>query len=250
MADRKRILILGGTGEARALAEGLAERTGVDVVTSLAGRTKSPAEVAGETRSGGFGGAEGLADYMRTDRIDVLVDATHPFATEISRNAEAACARLDVPRLMLIRPPWPQEPGDEWIEVGSMNEAATRLAAFGRRVFLTTGQKDLAPMAQLADRWFLIRLVDPPDKALPLADYKVITARGPFSEADERAVMTEHGIEVVVGKNSGGAATYGKITKTRALGLPLIMIARPPAPPGKVVETVDAAMPWLDDALG
>lgn len=235
-----RVLILGGTSEAYALASALATDPAIAVETALAGVTRDPARPAGALRRGGFGGAAGLADHLRRTGVDRLVDATHPFATRISAQAAEAADIAGVPRLVLQRPPWRPVPGDRWIEVPDVPAAAEALPADARRVFLSIGARDLAPFAG-DGRWYLLRVVDPP-AALPLPDCAVVTGRGPFAATDERALLEEHRIDCVVAKNSGGGATYGKLAAARTLGLPVVMIARPPAPSGLVVETVEAAL--------
>jgi precorrin-6A/cobalt-precorrin-6A reductase len=245
VAEPSRLLILGGTGEAAALAEAATARDGLRVVTSLAGRTKNPAPLAGETRTGGFGGAEGLRDYLRRDRIDLVVDATHPFAAIISANAAAACAAENIPRLLLARPAWRKQPGDRWIDADDIDGAAAALPAAGRRVFLTVGRNELARFSGVDGAWFLVRVIDPPEAPMPLADCTVVTGRGPFREAGERSLMAEHRIEIVVSKNSGGGATYAKIAAARGLGLPVIMVRRPAVPTGPAAESVDDALAWV-----
>jgi precorrin-6A/cobalt-precorrin-6A reductase len=240
-----RILILGGTGEAVALAEACATRTGVEVISSLAGRTRAPSLPPGEVRSGGFGGAEGLAGFLAERGIDRLIDATHPFAVQIGAHAKAACAATGVPRLRLLRPPWRREPDDRWIEVADLAEAARRLPALGRRAFLTVGQRELDAFAGL-DLWFLVRTIEPAGP-LPLRRAHWLEARGPFAVEDEIMLLRAHGIDVLVTKASGGEATYAKLIAARRLGLPVLMVRRPSPPPGPVVTSVEAALAWLDD---
>lgn len=245
----RRLLILGGTAEARALAEAAAADARLSVITSLAGRTQAPAALAGETRVGGFGGAEGLARYLAEAAIELVIDATHPFAAQISRNAAAACAAAGVPRLLLQRPPWRSQPGDRWTVVRDTGQAADALADLGHRVFLALGRQDLASFAAIADRWFLLRLVEPPSEPLPLAVGALVIARGPFAEAGEIALLKHHRIEALVSRNSGGSATYAKLAAARALDLPVVMIERPPPPPGATAESPEAALAWLGAQL-
>ena len=200
----------------------------------------------GETRRGGFGGVAGLTAFLQRRAIDLVIDATHPFAATISANAVAACRRVGVPRLVLCRPPWPAQPYDRWIRVADAAAAATVLPELGRRIFLTTGQRDIAAFSALETLWFLVRLIDPPQRPLPLANHMLILGRGPFSAFDEAVLFAEHGIDVLVAKNSGGLATYGKIEAARKCGLPVVMIERPPAPEGDIVATVDAALAWIN----
>jgi precorrin-6A/cobalt-precorrin-6A reductase len=244
-----RVLILGGTTEARALGESLAKRGDLDVTLSLAGRTAAPVPHAVPVRVGGFGGAAGLADYLTKERIDVLIDATHPHADIISKNAAAAAGQTAVAFMTLRRPAWTAAPGDRWVEVHHTSAAVTALGEAPRRVFLALGRNDLAPFADAPQHHYLIRSVDPVDPPLPLPHADYITARGPFSEADDRALMTAHGIEIVIAKNSGGAAAYGKIAAARALGLTVIMLRRPPAPEAPAVATVEDTIAWLNHAL-
>jgi len=245
---RPHLLILGGTGEAAALAAALSARFGEErllVTSSLAGRTAAPAPLAGRVRSGGFGGASGLADYLATAGVDLVVDATHPFAARISAQAQQACDTTGVPRLMLRRPAWTRHPLDRWIEVASAAEAAARLPGLGRRVWLTIGLRELAAFAKLRGLHFVIRTIDPPAATPPLASFEIIGGRGPFTLAGERHILEHHAIDVLVARASGGAATEAKIVAARELGVPVIMVRRPPREPGEAVETVAAALDWL-----
>lgn len=244
------ILILGGTTDARRIAERLAGRPEHNVRLSLAGRTVAPAAQPVPVRVGGFGGAEGLAAYLQTEQIDALIDATHPYAAVMSANAAWAAQAAGVPLVALRRPAWAQDEGDHWIEVDSVNDMVEALGASPRRVFLALGRKDIAAFAQAPQHHYLVRSVDPidPPLAVPHADY--IRARGPFSEDNDRALLTKHRIDIVVAKNSGGSATYGKIAAARALALPVVMLRRPPPLPDvSTVETVDEAIALLDHAL-
>jgi precorrin-6A/cobalt-precorrin-6A reductase len=242
-------LILGGTTEARQLAERLAPRAGLDVTLSLAGRTASPVAHPVPIRVGGFGGAEGLADYLVAERVDVLIDATHPYANIISKNAAAAARKVAVPLVALRRPAWSSRPGDRWIEVNDARAAVDAIGQGHRNVFVTIGRNELAPFASAPQHRYLIRSVDAVDPPLPLPHVTYITARGPFSEPSDRALMTEHKIDVVISKNSGGSAAYGKIAAARALDLEVIMLRRPVAPDGPSVNTVEDALAWIDHAL-
>src|SRR6266849_5901438 len=254
-----RVLILGGTMEARQLAERLAKQSDLAVTLSLAGRTTAPALPPVPVRVGGFGGAQGLADYLLDQKVDVLIDATHPYAAMISMNAAAAAPRARVALLALRRPGWTPIAGDRWIDVADVVGAVQTLGNISRRVFLALGRKEIEPFADAPQHSYLVRSVEaimPPLK-VPHAVY--ITGRGPFAEADERSLLKQHGIEVIVAKNSGGPATYGKIAAARALGLPVILLRRPLPPPyppaqagegkeGAAVETVDDAVAWLNHA--
>ncbi|MEV4344571.1 cobalt-precorrin-6A reductase [Actinoplanes sp. NPDC049596] len=237
-----RVLILGGTTEARRLATALHTPTpsphpsprpascAFSVITSLAGRTSSPLLPPGEVRIGGFGGPEGLAAYLRAERIDVLVDATHPFAAGMSANAAAAATALGLPLIALRRPGWHEAPGDDWHRVPDLPSAAALLPHLGRRVFLTTGRQGIAAFAAV-DAWFLARSVEPPTPPMP-ARLEVLLDRGPFTLDGERRLLADHHIDVLVTKDSGGPAA--KLTAARERGLPVVMIDRPPLGPGVV----------------
>jgi len=244
-----RILILGGTAEARQLAGRLAGRAGLEVTLSLAGRTVSPAAQPVPIRVGGFGGATGLVEYLVGERIDALIDATHPYANVISANAVEAARRGGVPLIALRRPPWIAVSGDRWIAVSDVREAVRAIGQTPRRVFVALGRNELKPLRDAPQHYYLIRSVDPVDPPLPLPHVGYVTGRGPFSEADDHALMTEHRIDVVVAKNSGGTATYGKIAAARVLGIDVIMLRRPAAPDAAAVETIEDVIAWLDHAL-
>ena len=220
------ILILGGTREAADLARALvADRPGRRVITALAGRTKEPGPVAGEVRIGGFGGADGLARYLRDQGVTQLIDATHPYAKRISRNAIKAAEMAGVPLEICARAPWEPRPGDDWIAAGSEAEAAALIPP-GARVFLALGSQHLAPFAARKDAWFLVRMVDAPPAPLPLARHALVTGK-PGDAAGEGALLRAHAITVIVCRNSGGEGAYGKIEAARALGIAVIMIGRP-----------------------
>ncbi len=242
----RKLLILGGTAEARGLARAAIDRFGerLDVITSLAGRTRNPSALPGQVRVGGFGGAAGLADYLGAEAIAMVIDATHPFAAVISDHARQACERAGVPCLALLRPRWRKQPGDNWIEVDDVAGAVAALADHGGRAFITVGVKDLGAFAGAHG---LVRLVDRP--AAPPAEFKILTGRGPFTVAGETRLLTDHGIDVIVSKASGGAATRAKITAARALGLPVIMIRRPPDPAGPRTSRRTAASDWIAERL-
>ncbi|MEV5789279.1 cobalt-precorrin-6A reductase [Streptomyces sp. NBC_01281] len=240
------VLVLGGTTEARELAAELTARPGVQVTTSLAGRVARPGAVEGDVRTGGFGGADGLARWLREHRVDVLVDATHPFASGITANAARAATATGVPAVVLRRPGWQAGPGDRWHEAGSLTEAAALLPGLGRRVFLTTGRLGLAAFAHLSGPHFLVRSVEAPDPPLP-PDTEVLLARGPFTLDDERALLLRHRIDVLVTKDSGGAATSAKLTAARDLALPVVVVRRPPLPGGvSAVADVPSALALLN----
>jgi precorrin-6A/cobalt-precorrin-6A reductase len=246
---RQKILVLGGTTEARQLCERLAERPDFSVTLSLAGRTAAPLRQAVPTRTGGFGGAAGLAAWLRNEQVDVLIDATHPYAAVMSHNAAGAAALAHVRLLALRRPAWTAVAGDRWTEVADGREAMLALGAAPRRVFLALGRNDISPFAAAPQHHYLIRSVDPVDPPLGVPHACYLLGRGPFSEAADRDLLAAHRIEIVVAKNSGGSATYGKIAAARALGLTVVVLRRPALPEVPSVATVDEAFAWLDHAL-
>lgn len=239
-----RILLLGGTSEARTLAERL--HPGVEVISSLAGRVPDPALPVGEVRIGGFGGVDGLRRWLRDGGVDAVVDATHPFAATMTAHAAAACTELGLPHLVLARPAWP--PGDA-ILVGSDIDAARVVAEHGfSRVFLTTGRSGAAAFAGV-DAWFLIRAVTPPDPHDLPPRHHVVLSRGPYRYDDELALLREHRIDALVTKNSGGTMTRPKLDAAAALGITVVMVDRPPLPEGvHSVATVDEAVDWVRTA--
>jgi precorrin-6A/cobalt-precorrin-6A reductase len=245
--EARTVLILGGTAEAMALAEALADCPGLRVITSLAGRTKVPARPPGEVRVGGFSGADGLARYLGEAGVDAVVDATHPFATRISANARTACHRAGIPLLAITRPGWTEEPGDIWITVADEAGAAAAIPE-GARALLALGSQRLAAFAPRRDIAFFVRMVDPPAEK-PLASCTVIVGRPSRSIAAEQALLAENRIDHLVCRNSGGEASYAKIAAARALRLPVIMIDRPKTRGGTAVATVAAARQWLVDIL-
>ncbi len=245
-----RILILGGTSEARQLAGRLAARSDVAITLSLAGRTENPAAQPVPTRVGGFGGADGLAQYLRDQQVDLLIDATHPYAARISANAAQAAERSRTSIFALRRPGWEPVEGDTWTVVDTVAEAAGALGTTPRRVFLTLGRQEVGAVDAAPQHHYLIRSVDPVEPPLNAPDATYILARGPFAEADEKALLLAHRIDVVVSKNSGGAATYGKIAAARALGMDVIMIRRPALPKLPCGETVEELARMVDHHLG
>ena len=247
----RRLLILGGTAEAAALARQAVERFGdrLAVTSALAGRTERPGPIPGEIRIGGFGGAPGLAQYLRGAEIDLLIDATHPFADQIARNARLAAEVAAVPRLVLERPPWPRHPLDRWAEVADLAGAADAVGKLGRRCLLTVGSSDIAAFAAVRGVHFVVRLIDPPSAPLPLASSELVLGRGPFALAAERELVRHHRIDVIAAKASGGDATQAKLVAARELGLPVVMVQRPRPEPGERVHTVAAALDWLEQRL-
>lgn len=240
--DKIRILMLGGTSEASALAKALAGHARYDMLLSLAGRTENPAPQPAPTRIGGFGGAEGLAAFLVEGKFDLLIDATHPFAARISQNAAAAIADVGIPAFSLRRPPWIAQPGDNWHDVGSIQHAIQALGHEPRRVFLAIGRQE-AHLAEAAPQHFyLIRSIDPVTPPMMLPDARYILDRGPFDVAKEAALLADHHIDTVITKNSGGAATYAKIIAARQSGVSVIMIGRAPTPKMPTVATIDEAL--------
>ncbi|MFC9976972.1 cobalt-precorrin-6A reductase [Spirillospora sp. NPDC127200] len=241
-----RVLLLGGTGEARELAGRLSGDPAYEVVSSLAGRVAEPVLPEGRTRVGGFGGVDGLTAWLRDERVDAVVDATHPFAAVMTDSAVRAAERAGLPLLVLRRPGWSEGPGDDWRRVPTLEAAAADLP--GDRVFLTTGRKNLGAFAHDADRWFLVRSVDPPEPPAP-PRMETVLARGPFTVDEELALMREHRVDCLVTKDSGSPMTAAKLAAARALGLPVVMVDRPPLPPGaRTAGTVDEAAAWLAQA--
>jgi precorrin-6A/cobalt-precorrin-6A reductase len=245
---RPLVLVLGGTAEARRLAEALVEEGTADVVSSLAGRIRDPDLPPGEVRVGGFGGPEALAAYLRERPFDAVVDATHPFAAQITSHAAQAAEAAGTPLLVLRRPSWTASPGDRWHRVPTLDAAARALddpgVTRGERVLLTTGRQGTAAFAGNR-QWFLLRTVDPPEGPLP-ARATVLRSRGPFTLDGELWLMSKHAIDVVVTKDSGGDATSAKLGAARRLGLPVVVVDRPPLPDGvTTVATVEAAAHWL-----
>ena len=234
------VLVLGGTGEARELAAALVD-AGVEVVSSLAGRLTDPVLPVGGVRTGGFGGVPGLSAWLAEHAPAAVVDATHPFAAGITANAAAACSATGTRLLRLQRPGWTAGPGDDWRWVDDLAQAATVVRG---TAFLTTGRQGVGAFAGLPGR-VLVRCVDPPTDPLP-AGAVLVLARGPFSVADELALMREHAVDVVVTKDSGGPMTAAKLVAARELGIPVVLVRRPPLPAGvAVVPTVEEALAWL-----
>ncbi len=249
MADRphKSILILGGTAEANALAERLAEVGHCRVITSLAGRTTSPVLPPGEHRQGGFGGVDGLMRYLEAENVDVLVDATHPFAVRMSAHAAESAAKSGVSRIRLARPAWTRRTDDMWIAVQSEEDAADRLPT-GARTFLALGRQYLHAFCRRPDVTFVIRMVDPPEH-LPMENATIVLGKPSDTVAAERALFEKHEISHVVARNSGGKAGYGKIEAARTMSLPVLIIAQPPGPSGDTVASTEEAFLAVSEAL-
>jgi precorrin-6A/cobalt-precorrin-6A reductase len=246
-----RALILGGTGNANQLAEAFV-REKIDAIYSYAGRTQIPLAHALPTRTGGFGGVDGLADFIGEAGITHVIDATHPFAAEMSHHAVEACAATGVPLLALERPPWTRTASDNWIEVSDINAAAAALPEKPVRVFLAIGRQHIAPFAAKPQHAYTLRFVDAPDGDLPLPGADVIVSRGPFTLEGDRELMRIRGVEILVARNSGGTGARAKVDAARELGLAVIMIARPALPQRPRAETVEEVLVWLghDTRLG
>ncbi|MBR0788366.1 cobalt-precorrin-6A reductase [Bradyrhizobium manausense] len=238
-----RALVLGGTSDASLLAAEIAH-AGLDAVYSYGGRTRLPADQPLPTRIGGFGGASGLADYILGEGITHVIDATHPFAAEMSSNAVEACSETGTQLIALERAPWARAPDDNWTEVGDVAAAAAALPEVPARVFLAIGRQHIAPFATKPQHIYTLRFVDPPEAPLPFAA-DVIVSRGPFMLDGELEMMRTRGIAWVVTRNSGGGGARAKIDAARMLGLPVIMISRPTLPERQRVESVAEVMQWL-----
>ncbi len=242
------VLILGGTREARMLAELLTSVPGLDVTTSLVGRTREPALPEGAVRTGGFGGAVGLADYLRAENIALVADATHPFAGQISRNAVTACDTAGVPYVRLERPAWTPRPGDDWQRVAGIQAAADVLES-GATALVTVGRQELAPFFARGDLRCVARMIEPPEIAVP-GNCKIILARPPFTEEQERTLFYAEDISVLVTKNSGGTATATKLEAARNAGLPVIMVERPALPDAETASDAETLADVIAARLG
>ncbi len=239
-----RLLILGGTTEASALARHIAGRRDIAPILSLAGRTETPALPPIPCRIGGFGGADGLAAYLRGKWIEAVIDATHPFAARISANAANACAETGVPLAAFTRAGWDARPGDDWLQVPDLAAAAEALGDVPRRVFLTSGRLGLAAFKAAPRHHYLLRSIDPPSETDRPPRCEIVLARGPFDMAAESALMRRHGIEILVTKNSGGDRT--KLDAARSFGVPVVMVERPLLPSVVTFTTLDAVLAWIN----
>ncbi|MEP3640118.1 MAG: cobalt-precorrin-6A reductase [Paracoccaceae bacterium] len=242
------LLVLGGTTEATALCQRLAE-DGITGTVSFAGRVKRPVRQPLPQRVGGFGGVDGLAEYLRVNGISHVIDATHPFAAQMSMNAIGACAQVNIPLIALTRMPWQAQAGDQWTNVSDMAAAVEALNGTPKRVLLAVGRMHLAEFAPNPQHFYLLRLVDPPAFEVPFSRHAIVVDRGPFSIDADLDLMKAHDIDLVVSKNSGGVGAYAKIAAARALGLPVVMIDRPSIPWRLEAHSVDAVMDWLPHAL-
>ncbi|MGZ4525209.1 MAG: cobalt-precorrin-6A reductase [Mycobacterium sp.] len=236
-----RVLLLGGTAEGRALAKALYPR--IDIVSSLAGRVPDPALPVGPVRIGGFGGVEGLRRWLLDERIDAVIDATHPFAATMTAHAAEVCGELDIPHLVLARPAW--NPGSAIVVESDTTAAEAVAEQVFSRVFLTTGRSGTKAFAH-SDAWFLIRAVTEPDRASLPRRHQLVLSRGPYRYDGELALLREHRIDALVTKNSGGDMTRAKLDAAAALGIPVVMVARPPLPAGvTAVGSVGEAAEWV-----
>ncbi|MBC8038894.1 MAG: cobalt-precorrin-6A reductase [Rhizobiales bacterium] len=241
-----RILVLGGTGEAREVAQALVD-DGFHIVTSLAGVTASPHLPVGEVRRGGFGGEAGLKNYIKRENISAIVDATHPYAAQISRHAQGAARTAGVPYLRLERPPWRAGPSDSWTEVATVADAVAALPS-GARPFVTIGRKEIAAFFARADLDGVARMIEAPGVAVP-PGWTLIQARPPFDVKREASLLESHRITHVVAKNSGGELTYAKLVAARERKIPVVLVARPGKPMAPTVSTVKALIPALRGML-
>lgn len=241
---RPNLLILGGTAEGRSLCRAVAE-AGLPGMVSLAGRVERPVPQGLPMRVGGFGGAAGLAEFLREHAISHVIDATHPFAAQMSRNAIEACARSGTPLIALTRAPWQAGPGDRWTHVADIAAAVAALDCPAKRVMLAVGRMHLPEFAANPQHSYLLRLVDPPAEPPVFPDAQVIVDRGPFTLAGDRALLAGHRTQLVVSKNAGGTGAQAKILAARELGLPVLMIDRPAIPPRAEAHSIAEVMRWL-----
>ena len=238
MVNSTNILILGGTRSARDLAILLTPHGHINVMTSLAGRTQEPDRTFGKTRVGGFGGADGLAQYLEENSVDLLVDSTHPFAIQISANALAACKSADVAHIVFDRPQWEEQPGDNWIDCDDLDEAATKLPS-NSVAFLALGHQYLDRFSNRKDVRFIARMIDEPKEEVALANHELVIAKPSHIASEEADLLTCHGVTHLVSRNSGGTLIYAKIEAARNLSLPVLMIKRPPKPIGHCIDNIE-----------
>jgi precorrin-6A/cobalt-precorrin-6A reductase len=241
-----RVLILGGTTEASELAHRLANDNRFETTLSLAGRTSHPRMQPVPTRKGGFGGITGLAAWLEREAVKAVIDATHPYADQISSHAVAACGQLAIPLATILRPAWQPQPDDRWLDVASTEAAADALGPTPQNVFLSIGRLELGAFASSPHHHYVARTIEPPDDIALPPDLHLIFERGPFDAQAETALLTQEKIDIIVSKNSGGSATYSKIEAARGLGIPVVMIRRPHKLHGYAVDDADAAARWLE----
>jgi len=237
------LLLLAGTGEAQTLARALSAQ-GRDVVASMAGATRAPRALGVPLRIGGFGGAEGFADFLQEAGITAVLDATHPFAAHISNRSAEVCAARGIPYCQLLRPEWQAGPGDSWVFIDREEDAATHIPT-GARVFLATGRQTLERFANMTGRYLICRQIDPPEAAFPFENGEYLVGRPPFSDDHERDLFKRLKVDWLVVKNAGGDAPMSKLVAARDLGLPVIVINRPEQPDAPRVATVEAALAWV-----
>jgi precorrin-6A/cobalt-precorrin-6A reductase len=251
VAENKRLLILGGTGEAAKLADlAVAQFAGrLDIIYSLAGRTKPARELKATVRIGGFGGKDGLATFIKDKCIDFLIDATHPFAEIISENAYDACQATDTPRLMLVRPPWNLPPSTKFLEAEDMAGALQLLSKFAKRVLVTTGQSNLDILANFQDTHFVVRVMEQPIEELAEGNITLLIGRPPYQLDDELALMAEHRIDALLTKQSGGEGTVAKITAAIRNRIPIAFLRRPLPEPGEAADSESKALLWLENQV-
>ncbi len=247
----KKILILGGTGEAAELAQRLTAEISdsTEIITSLAGRTKNPAALPGRVERGGFGGIQGLKTFIETEGIDLLIDATHPFAEVISNNGYVACADTNTRRMALVRPEWSLPPDAKWFEVDDFSAASAAVDATSKRCFLTIGIRGLESFSALKGVWFLTRLIEQPTKPLPLTNCKTIIARPPHTMESERQLINDHQIDCLVSKHAGGPATEAKILAALDANISIILIRRPKQLSGNWTESIEDCIAWIKERI-
>ncbi len=246
----KKLLIIGGTSEARQLAEATVRIYGTKlrVITSWAGRSPRSPDVAGESRVGGFGGVTGLLDYLKAETIDIVLDASHPFADQISKHVYKACTTSNVPHFRLVRSKWDLPRNEKCIEIETIEAAAKRISHSAKRVFLTTGRQTLGAFSNMHNIWFLVRLLEKPKEPLMLNNYTLITGFPPFSKKDEKAIMKKHGIDTLISKSSGGEIP-AKIKAALELDLTTVLVSAPPSPPGEHAKNLDECLKWISTKI-
>lgn len=241
----KKLLVLGGSQEARELTERVIQIPHLEVIVSLAGRTCQPSIKGAKIVTGGFGGVNGLIAYLQREKIDFVVDATHPFATQISQQVKIATSRLNIPQVTLTRGDWSPTTGDNWYEVDNYQRAAEIIPELGKkRIFLTIGRQQLTEFAHLSSFWFLMRMIETPTNPTKLPPGEILLQRGPFTVVEERSLLEKHQIELIVSKNSGGKSTVAKVIAARQLKLPIVMIKRPQQ--GEHLSQVESVIAWLE----